>query len=190
MGNTVLASKSPRRKELLKLIFDEFLISPDESEENADSNLLPEEYVMRLAEDKCINVSENFPDDTIVIGADTVVVKYGEILGKPKDKEEAKRMLNFLKNSIHSVYTGVSVINKKQNKLITFFEKTDVYFYDITDDEIDEYVNSKEPMDKAGAYGIQEKGALFVKKIDGDYNNVVGLPVSRLYKILKENFNI
>lgn len=188
MAKLVLASKSPRRKELLRLISEDFIICPDDSPENADESLSPNEYVTALSMEKCMNVAEKFDEEAVVIGADTVVVANGKILGKPASEEDAGEMLKILSNNMHSVYTGVAVMCRAKNKLISFFEKTDVYFYELTEDEIRNYIATKEPMDKAGAYGIQERGALFVKKVDGDYNNVVGLPVSRLARILKEEF--
>jgi len=189
MCKIVLASKSPRRKELMKIICDSFLIMPDNSSEDADESLMPGDYVMKLATDKCLNVSKNYPDDYIVIGADTVVVKDNQIIGKPSSEEDACRMLKMLSGSVHFVYTGVCVSMKSISKTISFFEKTDVYFNEISNSEILNYVKTGEPMDKAGAYGIQEKGALFVRETVGDYNNVVGLPVAKLYKILKNEFD-
>lgn len=188
MDKIVLASKSPRRKELLKLIFDNFIIFPDMLPEKADKNLSPEKYVMMLAKDKALNVSEHFENDYIIIGADTVVVKDGVIFGKPKSKDDALRMLKTLDNSVHSVYTGVAVY--KNRKIEAFYDKTDVYFYKMDDKDYLKYIEECCPMDKAGSYGIQEKGALFVRKIDGDINNVIGLPVSKLNKVLKEKFDL
>lgn len=189
MNKLVLASQSPRRKELLKLISDEFIVHPDNSPENADKTLSPHEYVSVLSMEKCMNVAEKFEEDAVVIGADTVVTAEGRILGKPSSEENAVSMLKALSGKVHSVYTGVTVMCRAQSKVITFYEKTDVHFYELTDAEINSYVATKEPMDKAGAYGIQERGALFVKKVDGDYSNVVGLPVARLARILRDEFN-
>ena len=186
----VLASKSPRRKELLKILFDEFEIIPDNTPENKDDSLEPEAYVLRLSEDKCINVTEELKDSSLVIAADTVVVKDGKILGKPKDEADAVAALKMLSGSVHSVYTGVCVFDSEKKIMVSFFEKIDVHFYELSDEAIENYVRSGEPMDKAGSYGIQEKGALFVEKIVGDYNNVVGLPIARLNIILKEKFGI
>ena len=190
MAQLVLASQSPRRKELLKLISEDFTICPDDSPENADESLLAHDYVLTLSMEKCMNVAEKFDDEAIVIGADTVVVADGKILGKPQSEDDALNMLKALSGNIHSVYTGVTVMSRGEHKVISFFEKTDVHFYELTEEEIKRYIKTKEPMDKAGAYGIQEKGALFVKKIDGDYNNVVGLPVARLARVLNEEFNL
>lgn len=184
----ILASQSPRRRELLKILFDDFEIIPDSSPENADERLDTQEYVSVLAENKCLNVAEKVEGECLVIAADTVVVKDGNILGKPRDRDEAKRMLTALNGSVHSVYTGVCVYDSRAEKTVTFFEKTDVHFYNISEADIDRYIDTGEPMDKAGAYGIQEKGTLFVKRIEGDYNNVVGLPIARLKLILNEKF--
>jgi len=190
MAELVLASQSPRRNQLLKLISEDFIVFPDDSPENADDTLAPHEYVSALSLTKCINVAEKFDEKAVVIGADTVVVLNKKILGKPLSEEEAETMLKELSGNMHSVYTGVTVMCKAQNKVISFYEKTDVYFYGLSGEEIKNYVATKEPMDKAGAYGIQEKGALFVKKIDGDYNNVVGLPIARLARTLRDEFNL
>ena len=125
-------------------------------------------------------------NEYIVIGADTVVVFEGTVLGKPEDGGDAFRMLRFLSGHTHTVYTGVTVINTMTGNRKTFYEATDVTFFDIPDDELRCYVESGEPMDKAGAYGIQGKGAFLVERIEGDYYNVVGLPVARLLRVLKE----
>ena len=186
----ILASKSPRRKQLLKILFDEFEIIPDNTPENKDDSLSPEEYVVRLAEDKCVNVSEEIKDSSLIIAADTVVVKDGIILGKPEDEASAVSVLKMLSGSVHSVYTGVCVFDSEKKIMVSFFERTDVHFYELSDETIENYVKTGEPMDKAGSYGIQEKGALFVEKVVGDYNNVVGLPIARLNMILKEKFGI
>lgn len=189
MAQLILASQSPRRRELLKLISSDFIVCPDDSLEKADSSLSPDKYVLKLAADKCKNVACMFPDTSIVIGADTVVALEGKIFGKPHDKQDAENMLKALSGNKHSVYTGVTVMQKSENKIVSFCEKTDVYFFKLDDEDIKRYVLTGEPMDKAGSYGIQEKGALFVEKICGDYNNVVGLPIARLAKILKNEFN-
>lgn len=187
MNKIVLASASPRRKELLSLITKDFEICPDNSPEEARGKTVGE-TVCALAEQKCFNVSDKFDENRIIIGADTVVALGEKILGKPKDEKDAKNMLKLLSGKCHSVYTGVCVMQKSINKAVVFFEKTDVYFYDLNDSEINAYVATGEPADKAGAYGIQQKGGLFVKKVDGDYNSVVGLPVAKLYRVLKNDF--
>ena len=178
----ILASKSPRRIELLKLAGFNYEIIPATADEKIDSSFTPCETVVALASQKAAEISEKHPGDT-VIGADTIVVYNGEIMGKPADADDAFRMLKKLSGNIHSVYTGVCI--RCGDKQHTFFEETMVEFYPLSDEEIVGYIKTGEPMDKAGAYGIQEKGSLLVKRIDGDYFNVVGLPLSRFVREYK-----
>lgn len=183
MPKLILASHSPRRKELLQKLqipFDS--ISSNVDEQLAD-NLSPEDAVIELATRKASIIAEQYKE-AIVIGADTIVVHNGTILGKPKDRTMAKETLESLSGNEHSVFTGVTVIY--QGKHQSFYEKTDVTFWELTSKEIEQYLDSDEPYDKAGAYGIQGLGSLFVKMINGDYYNVVGLPISRLNRFLKE----
>lgn len=180
----ILASQSPRRKELFSLITEDFKIIPAVGEEKADRSLPPSEYVMELAKHKALEVAEKYPED-VVIGSDTVVVINGEILGKPKDEADAKRMLRLLSGREHSVYTGVCLSRGNMNR--SFCEETKVRFFTLSDREIEEYTASGEPFDKAGAYGIQGTGALLVSGITGDYYNVMGLPVGRLYREMRES---
>lgn len=199
MSRIVLASASPRRKELLEQIGLEFEICPAKGEEVITS-IVPEEVVQELSRQKAEEVAAMVssykekheelmtPQELIVIGADTVVAMDGSILGKPVDEEDAARMLTMLSGKTHSVYTGVTLVVVDENNRageLSFYEKTDVTMCPMTAEEIQWYVDTKEPMDKAGAYGIQGKCAIFVKEIKGDYNNVVGLPVSHLYQELK-----
>ena len=179
----ILASQSPRRKELLSLITSGFEIIPAKGEEILPEDISPEDAVLMLAEQK---VDEIFAarKNEIIIAADTVVAVDGRILGKPRDGEDAFDMLKMLSGRVHSVFTGVCVIFADGGKT-TFAERTMVEFYPLSDEEIRGYIATGEPMDKAGAYGIQDKGALIVKKIDGDYYNVMGLPVGRLSRVLK-----
>ncbi len=142
----------------------------------------PSEMAMEIARKKANAVV--CETDDIIIGADTVVVTEGKALGKPKDKEQAKTMLRMLSGKVHSVYTGVCIRHKGEDHC--FCSKTDVKFYDLDESTIEWYVGTEEPMDKAGSYGIQGKGALLVEKIDGDYYNVVGLPVARVNNMLKK----
>lgn len=179
----ILASKSPRRKELLSIITTDFDIIPAVKEENADPSLPPEEFVKELAISKAQEIAENHPE-ACVIGSDTVVAINGEILGKPADEADAYRMLSMLSGTCHSVFTGVAVI--KEGKIHSFTEETKVKFFALDEDEIKNYIATGEPFDKAGAYGIQDLGALLVEGIDGDYYNVMGLPTGRLYRLLKE----
>ena len=177
----ILASKSPRRKELLSLITDDFTVDSAEVDETLPSGIEPDRAVEYLSKIKAQPFRKS---EKIVIGADTVVAIDGKILGKPKDKDDAFSMLENLSGREHSVFTGVTVI--KNDKEITFSIQTKVKFYDLADSEIEAYSSSGEPFDKAGAYGIQGKGSLLVEKIDGDYFNVVGLPISRLARVLRE----
>lgn len=179
----ILASQSPRRRELLSLITDNFEVITADVDESIDENDMPCDTVMKLSLKKANAVSDLNPG-RVVIGADTVVVNDGKILGKPKDREDAVRMLHSLSGKIHQVLTGVTVTDSVKKE--TFYVSSNVKFYDLSDEEIKEYVETGEPDDKAGAYGIQGKGSVLVEKIDGDYFNIVGLPVSRLARKLKE----
>lgn len=181
----ILASKSPRRKELLSVITPDFEIIPAVGEERADKTLPPDKYVCELARHKAEEIAEQHPQDT-VIGADTVVAVNGEILGKPRDEADAKRMLCLLSGTEHHVYTGVCIISGDRKNV--FAEDTIVRFFELTDKEIDDYTATGEPFDKAGAYGIQDLGALLVSGITGDYYNVMGLPVGRLARELKNMY--
>ncbi|PGT88171.1 MULTISPECIES: Maf family protein [Bacillaceae] len=174
--NLILASASPRRKELLELLQLPFEVIASEVEEVVDEKLSPAEMVQSLAEQKAKSVAENV-SNAFVIGSDTLVVYEGKMLGKPKDFSEAVQMLKMLSGKTHEVYTGVCLINNDDVRC--FSEKTSVTIYSLTDKEIDEYVQTGEPMDKAGAYGIQGYGSLLVKEIHGDYYSVVGLPIAR-----------
>ena len=185
----VLASGSPRRRELLSGLGLDFEVIPDNLPENAPKGLSPDGMVEYLAKFKCQNVAEKL-DSALVIAADTVVAADGRVLGKPRDEQDAAEMLKMLSGREHCVYTGFAVMNTHSGKLICSHEMTAVRFREMTNFEIEAYIATNEPMDKAGAYGIQEKGALFVEAIRGDYFNVVGLPVCRLGRVLKQEFNI
>ncbi len=180
----ILASASPRRRELLKFITEDFTVKVSDAQEVTDPALSAEETVKSLAVIKGEAVAEGFPADT-VISADTIVVLDGKILGKPKNEEDAFRMLSSLSGRTHEVFTGVCVLHG--SKKLVFAERTEVSFYPLSEDEIRAYIATGEPADKAGAYGIQGKGCTLVKAISGDYNNVVGLPVAGLNRLLKEN---
>lgn len=180
----ILASQSPRRKELLGYITQDFTVKVSDADETLKEGMTPEETVMYLATIKGEAVSEEFADDT-VISADTVVVSDSTILGKPHSTEEAFSMLKSLSGKTHSVFTGVCIISA--DKKICFAEKTEVTFADLSDDEIIAYISTGEPFDKAGAYGIQGKGSVLITSVSGDYYNVMGLPVARLNRILREN---
>ena len=190
----ILASNSPRRRELLSQVGLQYEVIPSEIEEQV-TKTVPSEVVLELSNQKCIDVAKgvirNLPTqeyDVIVIGADTVVAYDNKIYGKPADKEDARRMLNELKGHSHSVFTGVTFARVHDKEIVdtrSFYEETLVYMLDYSDEIIDMYVESGEPLDKAGAYGIQGLGAILVERIEGDYNNVVGLPVSKVYHELK-----
>ncbi len=185
----ILASASPRRRNILKKFID-FNVLPSRIEEKYRKNMKPEEVSMYLSIIKGLDVADRVEDeDSIVIAADTIVY-LDKILEKPKNKEEAKKYLKLLKNRKHSVYSGYSIIRKIDLKKITDYEKTDVYFGDYDDDFIDSYLDKNEYEDKAGAYAIQGFGSLFVKKIQGDYLNVMGFPLYSVSQSLKNNFNI
>ncbi len=176
----ILASKSPRRQELLKLITEDFTVKTAEVEERLPENISPSDAVLYLSKIKAQPIAD---DENTVIGADTVVAVDGRILGKPKDRKDAFSMLKILSGREHSVFTGVTIIKGSASK--SFYCETKVKFFDLTDDEINSYIATGECDDKAGAYGIQGKGSVLVEKIDGDYFNVVGLPISKLYRELK-----
>lgn len=180
----VLASASPRRKELLSLIFNEYDIRPADCDEALPEGIKAQEAVEYLSLIKNKATVEICDENSFVISADTVVAVEGEILGKPQDKEDARRMISLLSGREHQVFTGVTLSLKGNFK--TFSEKTDVVFYKLTDKEIEDYISTDEPYDKAGAYGIQGKAGLLVKAVNGDYYNVVGLPVARLKREIME----
>ncbi len=191
----VLASASPRRKELLAQIGAEFDILPARGEEHI-STAKPEQAVIELSRQKAEEVAgllvskKGITEKTVVLGADTIVAFQGEILGKPKSREDAARMLRMLSGNTHSVFTWVAAIlleHQEAVKTLSFFEETKVTMYPMTEGEIKGYVATGEPMDKAGAYGIQGKCAIYIEKIAGDYNNVVGLPVAALYQRLSKS---
>ncbi len=192
MSRIILASNSPRRKQLLENIGLDFEIMPDNTPEPMNNSLAPEETVMRLAKFKGDNILKQLTadEDTVIIAADTVVAVDNQILGKPKTKEEALQMLTLLSGRAHNVYTGVYIIENSSKKSANFYEKTEVYFKSLDINEIKDYINTGEPMDKAGSYGIQDMGSLFAEQIHGDYFNVVGLPVCHLGKVLKQDFGI
>ena len=184
----VLASASPRRKEILKNLGLQFEVVVSGAEEKLDAQLPPHMIVQELSMLKGADVAVK-TENAIVISADTIVWLDGKMLGKPSNAQDAMKMLKMLSGRAHEVYTGVCVTDSKSGKSISDYEMTKVYFNELTDEEIDNYIKTGEPLDKAGAYGIQGKGCLMVKSIKGDYLNVVGLPAAKLGKILKEEFN-
>ena len=198
-----LASKSPRRKDLMTQIGIEFEVMISERDEIITSTV-PEEVVKELSLQKALEIermllkecdgdilakySKEGYEGVVIIGADTVVSKDGEIMGKPVDEEDAFNMLKKLQGDKHMVSTGVALIVIKEGKkdMISFAEDTDVNMYEISDEEIREYIATNEPMDKAGSYGIQGIGAKFISGINGDYNNVVGLPIGSIYQAIRK----
>ncbi len=186
--NIILASGSPRRSELLRQIGMEFTVCVSDTDEEVDITD-PADLVEELSYRKAEAVYDDGHEGDIVIGADTVVYADGSILGKPADMKDCRLKLESLSGKSHDVYTGVTVLYKGasgEKRAISFHEDTKVHVAPLTDTEIEEYMSTGEPMDKAGAYGIQGGFAKFITGIEGDYNNVVGLPVARLYKVLKE----
>ena len=178
----ILASQSPRRRELLGLFRLPFVIRVADIDETMDETASAYEEVARVSREKALAVSRG--QDDVVIAADTIVVCQGKVLGKPHSPEEAAEMLSLLSGRDHQVMSGMTVL--RGEKATTVTEVTDLHFRELSEKEIDEYVASGEPMDKAGAYGIQGGAALFCRRMEGDYYNVVGLPVCRLAEILRE----
>ena len=179
--NLILASQSPRRKELLGLMGHPFIIRVADIDESMDKTLAPYDEVARVSRLKALAVERQ--EDDIVVAADTIVVVEGTVLGKPRDEEDAFRMLRSLSGRDHQVMTGMTVVRGEE--AVTVTEVTDIHFRELSDTEIRAYIATGEPMDKAGAYGIQGGAALFATHLDGDYYNVMGLPVCRLSMILR-----
>ncbi|MBC5788265.1 Maf family protein [Clostridium facile] len=177
----ILASKSPRRKELIQRICKDVKIIPSGVDESLVAQKPVEYFAERLARAKADQVAQEHPDE-LVVGCDTVVILDGEVLGKPENKQHTFEMLSRLSGNTHKVITGVAMI--QGDKTASFSEITEVTFYQLTEQEIKDYIDTNEPFDKAGGYGIQGQGCLLVKKINGDYYNVVGLPVSKLSREL------
>ena len=178
----ILASKSPRRQELLRIISEDFRIIPAVGEEIIPDGASPKDAVLLLSRQKAKEIYAQYKGE-VIVSADTVVAIDNMILGKPHDEAEAFEMLKRLSGRVHTVFTGVCVIFEDGSSE-NFAERTDVEFYPLSDSEIKDYIATGEPMDKAGAYGIQEKGALLVRRIDGDFFNVMGLPISRLSRVI------
>lgn len=182
MSGIILASKSPRRQELIRLITEDFEVVVSDAEEAVPRDTAPESVPELLASVKAEAAARLRPGDT-VIGADTVVILDGKVMGKPADREDAVRMLRSLSGRVHTVVTGCCIIGNSRKR--SFSDVTSVEFYPLSDREIIEYVDTGEPFDKAGAYGIQGKGSLLVKGIRGDFFNVMGLPVAKLRRELQ-----
>ena len=189
----ILASGSPRRKELLELITPKFEVLVSGIDEKLKEGLTPQEQVIRLAYAKSKDIYEKTNGNRIIIGSDTIVTKNGKIYGKPKDRNDAKQMIKELLegDKIHSIITGLCVIIEKDGKYKEYktFDEVKVFLKDISDKEIDKWIDTGNAMDKAGAYGIQNEFCVFVDKIEGNYTSVVGLPTHKLYDIIKEYIN-
>lgn len=179
----ILASGSPRRRELLAQVGIAYMVNPSTYDEQSPKKKNPERYVLAQAEGKARDVAKKFPGQW-VLGADTVVALENEILGKPRNEKEAFHMLRSLSDRKHFVYTGIALVCDK--KIYSQVVVTKVWFRHLGDKEIERYIATGEPMDKAGAYGIQGKASVFVDKINGSYSNVVGLPLSQVYQMLKK----
>ena len=182
MDKIILASQSPRRAQLLREVGIDFDIIPYEGVERVPDGISIDNVAEFLAIYKASAISDRYPDN-IVIGADTIVVHDGQILGKPSDREDAIDMLHRLSGDEHQVYTGVCI--KRGSHVESLTSRTNVEFYKLNDKEIEDYVSSGEPMDKAGGYGIQGMGRLLVRRIDGDYYTVVGLPIAAVVRVIK-----
>ena len=186
MKNIILASNSPRRKQLLKMAGIRFTVLPSDVPEMVPEFVTDEKRAQFLAELKASYTSVFHPKD-IIIGADTTVICEGRLMGKPATREEAKDMLRFLSGKTHTVYTGVCLIWSDEEDADCFTSETKVEFYPLTEKQIEDYVASGEPMDKAGAYGIQGLGCTLVKRIEGDYDTVVGLPIAEVVRRIKKH---
>jgi len=187
--SVVLASGSPRRRDLLTQIGLAFSVQISQADETIPEGMSPHLAVQTLSLLKAADVAKQVEKNAVVIAADTIVVLDGEILTKPKDEEDAAKMLARLSGREHSVLTGITVLRRRDGKSVSVTEETKVHFRALSEKEILSYVNSNEPLDKAGAYGIQGLGGLFVEKIEGDYYNVVGLPLCLLGNVLQTEFD-
>lgn len=189
----ILASGSPRRKELLELITPKFEVLVSGVDESLEEGLTLYEQSIKLAYNKAKDIYEKTNGDRIIIGSDTIVTKNGKIYGKPKDKNHAKQMIKELleDDKTHSIITGLCVIIEKDGKYKEYktFDEVKVFLKDMADKEIDKWIDTGHAMDKAGAYGIQNEFCVFVEKIEGNYTSVVGLPTHKLYDIIKEYIN-
>ena len=188
METIILASRSPRRAEILKSAGIPFEIVSADADETPVKSVTPAELTMGLASRKLRAVFERIGDERLILAADTVVCRNGEIFGKPKDEDDAVRMLSLLSDGWHEVYTGIAM--QKNGKLVIDYDVTHVRMRKMEPSEIKAYVKTKEPMDKAGAYAVQERGSVFVSRLDGSFHNVVGLPVSLVCSHLSHDYGI
>ncbi|NIA29372.1 MAG: septum formation inhibitor Maf [Actinobacteria bacterium] len=184
-GKLILASQSPRRADLLSLIGFDFDVRPSRIDEDSIRETEPEKHVKALSLAKAKKVARSV-EKGLVVGADTIVVLNGEILGKPSSPEDAARMLRKLSGRVHKVYTGFTIIEMPGGRTVSDFEMTAVRFRQLADWEIKNYVSTQNPMDKAGAYGIQDQSAVFAERIEGCFYNVVGFPLTKFYVTLLE----
>lgn len=184
----ILASTSPRRAQLLQLLGLDFDIVDSKIEEVDEKYIMPEVHVMELAQKKALKVADNISDG-IIIGADTIVVLNGNILGKPREVTQAREMLKNLSGKTHSVYTGFAIVEKPTGRMISDYERTQVTFRVLEDIEIENYIKTENPMDKAGAYGIQDQSSIFAEKIHGCFYNIVGLPLTKFYLTFRDFLN-
>ncbi len=184
----ILASKSPRRSEILKFMYDDFSVQSAATDEHIDDNDDIAAAVMSLAFQKATAVANMQTENHLIIAADTIVY-CDRVLGKPKDQTDAKAMLKMLSGKYHDVYTGVALIESMTNRKHVFYSRTRVLMHDYDQAMVNWYVETGEPLDKAGAYGIQGHGALLVKAIEGDYYTVMGLPIAQLNKTIRAHFN-
>ena len=184
----ILASKSPRRKELLSLITQEFEVIVSDADEQVDNSLLPEKQVKEIASKKAKKVFEDISGDAIVIGSDTIVVVDNDILGKPKDKNDAINMLHTLSGRTHEVMTAVSIIIRKNEQITEYVDCdiTEVHVKQLSDDEIDKWLDTGNAWDKAGAYAIQQEFAVYIDRINGNFASVMGLPIHMVYTQIKD----
>lgn len=190
MNKIILASNSPRRKAFLEKYNIDLQIMKSDLEEKIDENEKPEQVVMSLAFQKAMDVASKISGDNIILSADTIVVFENEILGKPTSKADAKKMLNKLSGNKHKVFTGFCIMQVDKGLKVVDYAETIVHFKKIDKVMIDLYLDTEEYLDKAGSYGIQGFGELFVEKINGSYSNVVGLPIEKVYEVLYNKFNI
>ena len=178
MKRVILASGSPRRFELLGSVLENFEVIPSKYEEDMTLDMSPSELVKFLAKGKAEEVANR--EKGIIIGADTIVELNGKVIGKPKSEDEARKTLKALSNNSHHVYTGITIIDTENNKEIIDFDKTEIIFKELSNEEYEKYIDSGEPMDKAGAYGIQGPAKKFVLEYKGSYNNIVGFPIRKI----------
>jgi septum formation protein len=186
MKKIVLASSSERRAQLLKQIgLVNFIIDPSNIEEVMDENISPSELVQKLALEKAKDVAARYPD-AIIIGADTFIVQGKKYLGKPKDTADAKKILSSFSGKSHKALSGFALIDTKEGKIITGYDVAKVFFRKLTEKEIDDYITTGEPLDKAGAYGYMHRGAVLIEKVEGDFYSVIGLPIAKIHVELKK----